>query len=66
MHKNCESTKRFGSNGWRLTISIKGATRKDAEKALDKVYIRIKSGARSGADSTDSLAYIFKLQEAAR
>lgn len=66
MHKNCESTKRFGTNGWRLTIQIKGTTRKEAERALDKVYIRVKSGQRSGADSTDTLAYIFKLQEVAR
>lgn len=66
MHKNCESTKRFGSNGWRLTISIKGTTRKEAERALDKVYLRIKAGALSGADSTDTLAFIFKLQEASR
>lgn len=62
MHKNIESTERFGSDGWRLSIRIKGATRKEAERALDKVYIRVKSGRRSGTDSTDTLAYIFKLE----
>lgn len=66
MHKNCESTKRFGTNGWRLTISIKGTTRDEAVKALHKVCRRIKAGDVSGADSTDAQAYIFKLQEAPR
>ncbi len=66
MHKNCESTRRFGTNGWRLTIQIKGKTRKDAERALTRVFIRVKEGRKSGAESTDTLAYIFKLQEASR
>ena len=66
MHKNYESKKRFGTNGWLLTIRIKGATRQEARRALEMVNIRVQAGERAGADSTDTQAYIFKLQEASR
>ncbi len=66
MHKNYGSTKRFGNDGWLLTIQIKGTTRDEAAKALHKVCRLIRAGTMSGADSTDAQAYIFKFQEAAR
>lgn len=63
MKKHCENEKRFGKeNGWRLTVRIKGKGKWDAQAALTEVLYRIEKGDQSGAESTDTHAYIFKLE----
>lgn len=48
---------------FKLDAKAIGRTELDLQRALNEIYIRLKAGHKSGAQSTDDFAYTFTVGE---